>query len=543
MTARHRATEKKPRRRAAIYLRISDDPEGREEGVERQEELCRTVAKRLRADVVKIYKDNDISASTNSTKPRPDYDQMLADARRHLFDIIIAYKSARLTRRPREHIGQVELAREFGTEFHYYASPSFDLNTAAGREVALIMAARDAAEPEHLSEQALAQRRQARLKGKVTGGPRAFGYERGLMKVREDEADMIRAAVKLVLAGGVWSIQSITKDWTKKCPPTTWTKRRVRLLLLEADPATLTPEYRRLAKEVRRRVEDDESLIEIAASFVDRRIVVPGAEWNRGTVREILMNPRYAKILYVDGRKIKARWPRIISEDDHYAVCAILGDAKRTTNGGRNSLRWLGGGIYQCGVDGCNSDMRPSGASAWGPGVSAIYRCRVSSHAAISAPAVDAVVHQAVVGILRANAARLAAAARPDAEQRLSALRAKRDALRARLSANADRYATMEIDEDEYLRIRDAVTPQIVEAEQALDALLDRSAVGELAGASDPGAAYLALGTQGRLNQQRAIMRELLTVTILPGGKGRKLPTEQRVVMTPRHPIEVNPAA
>ena len=55
---------------AAIYCRISNDPEGRELGVERQEEDARLLAARLGLDVVKVFTDNDVSASTKSRKRR-----------------------------------------------------------------------------------------------------------------------------------------------------------------------------------------------------------------------------------------------------------------------------------------------------------------------------------------------------------------------------------------------------------------------------------------------------------------------------------------
>jgi hypothetical protein len=56
-----------------IYLRISDDKEGLELGVGRQQEDSLSLAHRLHCVVYDIYKDNDISASTRSRKTRLDY--------------------------------------------------------------------------------------------------------------------------------------------------------------------------------------------------------------------------------------------------------------------------------------------------------------------------------------------------------------------------------------------------------------------------------------------------------------------------------------
>lgn len=58
------------------YLRISDDREGKELGVQRQEEDIRTLAAQLGVTLVRIYCDNDISASTNTDEYCPDYEHM-----------------------------------------------------------------------------------------------------------------------------------------------------------------------------------------------------------------------------------------------------------------------------------------------------------------------------------------------------------------------------------------------------------------------------------------------------------------------------------
>ena len=76
--------------RSGIYLRISDDREGLELGVGRQQEDCLSLSERLHRVVYKIYKDNDISASTRSRQTRPEYQQLLADARSGVIDTIIS---------------------------------------------------------------------------------------------------------------------------------------------------------------------------------------------------------------------------------------------------------------------------------------------------------------------------------------------------------------------------------------------------------------------------------------------------------------------
>lgn len=163
--------------RSGIYLRISDDREGQELGVGRQQEDCLSLSDRLHCVVFKIYKDNDISASTRSRQVRPEYQQLLADARSGAIDTIIAYTTNRLTRRPREHEDLIELAEQHGVRFCYVASPSFDLNTAHGRLVARLIAANDASQAEITAELISRKKLEKAVKGQYLGGARAYGFE------------------------------------------------------------------------------------------------------------------------------------------------------------------------------------------------------------------------------------------------------------------------------------------------------------------------------------------------------------------------------
>ena len=78
-------------KRAAIYCRISRDPEGLRAGVDRREEDCRKLARRLGCRVVAVYADNDISASKFGKKSRPQFAAALDAARSGSVDVVLAY--------------------------------------------------------------------------------------------------------------------------------------------------------------------------------------------------------------------------------------------------------------------------------------------------------------------------------------------------------------------------------------------------------------------------------------------------------------------
>ncbi len=196
--------------RAAKYRRISDDREGRELGVTRQDEDLDALAIRNGLTVVATYSDNDIGASTRSRKRRPDYQRMISDAKAGQFEWIIAYTSSRLTRRPRENEDLIQLAEEHGIRFAYVRSPSIDLGTAAGRMIARMLVAADAAEAENISERVSREIIQRAQQGRHHGGPKAYGYSRDGLELVPEEAANLERWYRELLAGR--SIASIARE-------------------------------------------------------------------------------------------------------------------------------------------------------------------------------------------------------------------------------------------------------------------------------------------------------------------------------------------
>lgn len=198
------------------YLRISDDPEGREHGVVAQNQDTHGKAEEDRTPILRGFSDNDISASTLSKKPRPDYELMrkvVAKLPKNTVRIY-PYSNSRLTRRPRELDDWIELHKETGVLIKTVVSGDDDLSTADGRFVARVKADADAAEAERTSERVtrrIQQFREAGISG--PGGARPFGYERGGTAIREDEAEAIEEGAKILLQGGTTG--DVLRAWTK----------------------------------------------------------------------------------------------------------------------------------------------------------------------------------------------------------------------------------------------------------------------------------------------------------------------------------------
>ncbi|MEC4017020.1 recombinase family protein [Streptomyces sp. H27-D2] len=187
-------------KRVGIYVRISKDRKGQELGIQRQEKACRELCERLGWGVLKIYPENDISASTTSKRQRPEYTEMLRDARDGLIDAVVVYSIDRLTRRIAELTNFLEQQQEHG--FAFATTEGEDTATANGRMILTIKGAVAQQETERMSERINSSLLQRREKGKPhAGGPRVFGFEPGsnFRRVVPDELELIRLGYRMLM--------------------------------------------------------------------------------------------------------------------------------------------------------------------------------------------------------------------------------------------------------------------------------------------------------------------------------------------------------
>lgn len=478
---------------AGVYTRISDDRESEELGVTRQDEDGCGLAAARGLKVHRTYPDNDTGASTKSTKPRPGYDALLADARAGRIGTIIAYSSSRLTRRPLELEQQIKLAETYGTRFLYVRSPSFDLNTADGRQVARMLAAADAAEAERTGERVQRAALQRAENGQNHGGQRAYGF--GMPTGRTDaddrpvidytavvpaERDVIREVADQLLKGV--SLRSVVADLNRRGVPTATGKGK--------------------------------------------------GKWSGGTLRDALLRPRIAGATVNNGDQVgrlpgepildEGTWLALVGRMTAKTVTWVDASGVQRTAGRFNNTgrppKWLGTGIYLCPC-GSTLDVGPRES----------YRCRSlrtgpggGGHVRRSAPALDAYVSDVVVARLsRPDAVDLfARPAAPGVD--LAALRVK--AVRLRDIKGA--YAVMlgrderpdDMDDAEFSIARRANKDALAEVESRLATAVQTSPAADVAGAEDVRAAWERLS----LGQRRAIVVELCTVTVLPTGpRGR----------------------
>ncbi|MFE4079250.1 recombinase family protein [Paenarthrobacter sp. YIM B13468] len=118
-------------RRAAIYLRISQDRENTRLGVDRHREDAEALLAARRWLSVGVYEDNDISGQ--GPKKRPAFKRLLGDIESGLIDVVIAQEWPRLERNRADGVRIIETAQRHNVLLTFAKGSDIDCTTAAGR--------------------------------------------------------------------------------------------------------------------------------------------------------------------------------------------------------------------------------------------------------------------------------------------------------------------------------------------------------------------------------------------------------------------------
>lgn len=466
--------------RAAIYCRISKDRTGESLGVERQEQDCRALAERLGWEVVGVYVDNDISASTKSRKHRPQYAEMLRLVRGGAVDAILAYSNSRLTRRPAEWIDLIGLANTGQLRIETVASGKHDLTTADGRATAITVAAWDAAEAERTAERVSRHKVQAALAGKYRGGPRPYGYNKDGKTVRESEAKVVRDLCTDLLAG-----------------------RSMRNMVRELNDS--------------------------------KKLTSTGKKWTLTSLRVMLCRPRNAGLIST-GRPGsieiigEAKWDALVDEDTWRNVYRILTDPSRRTQKDTVS-RWVGSSTYRCSV--CGSTMAVSSmggtASRQNSTRKHFYRCSGDGHVTVVAAPTDDYVRRVVVDLVRDP--RVIQALAPVLDDDTAPDRKRREVLVANLARFEADYAEGTISGLQLQKATARVESELDQIDERLAASMSQAAASPITLAPDPGQAFLSAS----IDMQRSVLSSLIQVEVLPqpAAKRGAAWTPERLRLTP----------
>lgn len=291
-------------KKAAAYLRISQDQDGEKFGVETQRRRIETAVKDRGWTLVREFEDNSVSASKARGEGTAWHD-MLAAIGTGEFDVIVAVDLDRLLRQTKDLVTLIEAGAQVVT-----LDGEIDLSTPDGELRATMLTGFARFEVRHKAE----RRRRANERRRKEGTPtkvamKILGFTRDGLDVVPDESKVVK---------------QVFDDFLTKVP-----------------------------------------LNELARGLNAKGYTTSkGRPFNGHSVRTMLRNPRYkGKILFHEtGELFDARFPAIVSADTWQAVNAVLDDPSRRKSRSNEPTQLLSSIAY-CGV--CHERSIKVGRADW----------------------------------------------------------------------------------------------------------------------------------------------------------------------------------
>ena len=443
------------------YVRISRDREGRELGVDRQEEDCVRLAAILGIPMTDVVRENDKSASAYAVHPRELWDALLTRVRRGEVTHIVAATLSRLTRDMTDREELLAL-RHLGLSVTTAAGQRI-YPTMSASEVHMIrmLGANDTAESDLISERTRRAFDQNAANG-TPHGPIAYGWDRH----HERNGEVVD---------------------------------------------TINPAQAAVIREAAARLLAGESVRGIARDLTDRAVPAPrGGDWSTTILKKVLLRERNAARRVHRGVVVgPAAWQAILDDDTFDSVVSLLNDPNRAA--ARHGNRYLLSGLIVCSK--CEGKRVWITFPASSSGAAPAYACKSCHGLRRKAAPLDQHVAGAVCEYLATPGAVDWAA--PDLDG-LARARAHLAGLEARAAELADACALGQISLAQLVRSNATLLPEIEAARADVEAARPLpTAVRQLAELGDVD----SIATFWRslpMDTQRTVIGELVTITLLP---------------------------
>ena len=242
---------------------------------------------------------------------------MIADIRSGRIRAVLTWHTDRLHRSPKE----LEEFIDLGAPTFTVKAGLLDLATPSGRMVARQLGAVARYEVEQKAARQKSKNAQVARSGRMAeGGPVPYGYRKNRRTLHPERARVVRAAYRSILDG-----------------------------------------------------------MPLGAALRDlnaRGIRAPrGGRWTYSNLRSVLLRPLNAGLVLYDGaimHDVVGKWEPLVSEEDYFAMRALLSDPTRRTTSG-NTRRHLLAGIAECGN--CGKPLKSGAVGSRSGKVARLYRC------------------------------------------------------------------------------------------------------------------------------------------------------------------------
>jgi DNA invertase Pin-like site-specific DNA recombinase len=205
-------TEADMQKRAAIYVRVSTD----KQTVENQLRELHRIAERRGWEVLKEYRDAGISGS-KGREARPGLDELLKDAQRRRFDVVMAWAIDRLGRSLIDLLGTIQTLEHYGVDL-YLDQQAIDTTTPAGRLMFQITGAFAEFERSMIRHRINAGLKRAVEQGKQLGRPRIPAeLEKRIQSLLRAKKGMLAIAKECGVGTG--TVQRIAREMAEEGRP------------------------------------------------------------------------------------------------------------------------------------------------------------------------------------------------------------------------------------------------------------------------------------------------------------------------------------
>lgn len=160
--------------KAVIYARFSSNRQT-EDSIEAQVRACSAYAANKGYNVIKQYVDEAISGKGEKTAKRTQYQRMLKDSEKRLFDVILVHKYDRVARNLAEHVNLEKKLHDNHVQIIATAQDFGDTNEA--KIMRSLMWALSEYYIDNLSDEVKKGHKETALKGLHNGGYAPFGYD------------------------------------------------------------------------------------------------------------------------------------------------------------------------------------------------------------------------------------------------------------------------------------------------------------------------------------------------------------------------------
>lgn len=436
--------------RAIIYVRQSLDRAGEGVAVERQLAKCTELANARDLEVIEVITENDTSASKGA---RPGFESIVERLEREEFGVIVVWHVDRLYRQVKDLVRLMDVAERHPLHIMTVSGGDLDLSNPTGRMFATMTAGVARYEIEHKSERQVASNIKRAREGVRHISTRPYGYEQkdGAWQIVEAEAAVLRETVNRYIAGETF--YTIAKDLKARG-----------IVGMNGKPFT----YQNL------------------------------------TLRAT--NPALAGVRLYKGEIVSedGQWPPIIDKVT-WERFTTAHAARRHTQDWSKALKYVGSGLYRCGVCGLplmvTRDFKTS---------TPVYQCN-DYHVRRNLAAVDEFVESRVID--RLSAPDVSSLLTPTVDE--AALAAEAQDVRARIDGLAELFA-------DGLLSKVAVQEQSAKLNERLAAIRARldSSNPALNAAVQSGDIQKFWRESVTLMNKRRIIDALFTVRIMPTKRG-----------------------